>query len=131
MKERYEDIHSSKRIHLRDENLVVVDQVKYFHSWFVVLKPLQLVKGNISCTFTGLYLNDGAQLEYHCLIYSFKKILIYRMLALYKSPQFSLCLKQAILAAVSFKASLQMSPLCLDWLLSPTFSNAGGYINKL
>ena len=33
----------------------------------------------------------------------FKKILIYLILALYAAPQFSLCLKQAILAPVSLR----------------------------
>lgn len=57
----------------------------------------------MSCTFPGPYCCFGALMEYFCMIYSFKKLLIYRILALYTAPQFSLCPKQAVLAFISLR----------------------------
>ena len=42
---------------------------------------------------TGIFLHD----------LQFKKLLIYLILPLYAAPQFSLCLKQAVLAPVSLR----------------------------
>ena len=64
-----------------------------------------------------------------------KKNLIYLKLALYAAPQFSLCLKQAILAPVFLRPPLLRCPLSSD-LLAPPGSCArlmaarGGYVNK-
>ena len=62
------------------------------------------------------------------MIYS-KKLLIYLLLVLYAAPQFSLFLKQTVLAPVSLRPRLLMSPLCSDWSafrkLSINLSNEG------
>jgi len=77
----------------------------YFHfiNAFTVSMEWKHMWKEASCTIPGLYLCSGALLEYLSMIWNKLCIYIYLILTLYAAPQFSLCLKQAVLAPVSLR----------------------------
>ena len=65
----------------------------------------------------------------------FKKLLIYLILALYAAPQFSLCLKQAVLAPVSLRLPSRWAHSVLIGQLleadsQETCAGSGGYVKQ-